>query len=55
MDLFDLLPGRMGIPKSQLSGFQTFEAPDPAQWVGYGYAICNVDIRGIGNSEGDLK
>ena len=29
-----------------------FEAADPGYWCHYGYAVANVDPRGIGNSEG---
>lgn len=32
-----------GFPKSQVSGLQCFESPDPAYWCQYGYAICIVD------------
>jgi putative CocE/NonD family hydrolase len=28
---------------------------DPAEWVPRGYAIVNVDARGAGDSEGDLR
>ncbi|KAF2027041.1 hypothetical protein EK21DRAFT_47362, partial [Setomelanomma holmii] len=41
-----LAPGRVGIPRSALSGFQCFEAFDPAEWVLHGYAVINVDARG---------
>lgn len=30
------------------------EGMDPAYWCHYGYAVINVDSRGIGNSEGDM-
>ncbi|KQO60059.1 CocE/NonD family hydrolase [Curtobacterium sp. Leaf261] len=45
--------GLVGIPNSEVSGLEKFEAPDPAYWVEHGYAICNVDIRGVVDSEGD--
>lgn len=45
----------MGIPKEYLSGFESFEAPDPAEWVPYGYAIANVNARGILGSDGDHR
>jgi hypothetical protein len=32
-----------------------FESPDPAYWCRVGYAVANVDPRGIGNSEGDAS
>lgn len=50
----DLVPGRVGVPKSRLSGYEKFEAPDPAEWTALGYAVVNVDIRGSWDSEGDL-
>ncbi len=45
--------GLVGLPNSTVSGLEKFEAPDPAYWVEHGYAICNVDIRGVVDSEGD--
>lgn len=45
--------GLVGLPNSSVSGLEKFEAPDPAYWVEHGYAICNVDIRGVVDSEGD--
>ena len=51
----DLVPGRVGIPKSRLSGYEKFEAPDPAEWVQYGYAIVNIDARGAFESEGNIR
>ncbi|GKZ84471.1 hypothetical protein AnigIFM56816_009804 [Aspergillus niger] len=44
-----------GVPPSRLSGFQSFEGFDPAEWVQRGYAIVNVDARGSGDSEGDIR
>lgn len=49
----DDIPGRNGVPREALSGLQSWEAPDPAWWVDHGYAMVNVDIRGIGSSEGN--
>jgi putative CocE/NonD family hydrolase len=51
----DLIPGRSGIPKSSLSGYQNWEAPDPAEWIDRGYAIVNVDPRGVFDSEGSIR
>lgn len=45
--------GLVGLPNSTVSGLEKFEAADPAYWVEHGYAICNVDHRGIDQSEGD--
>ncbi|CAK7201833.1 hypothetical protein SEUCBS139899_004548 [Sporothrix eucalyptigena] len=51
----DLVPGRVGVPQSRLSGFENFEAPDPAEWTARGYAIVNVNSRGAFDSEGDVR
>lgn len=45
--------GLVGLPNNTVSGLEKFEAADPAYWVEHGYAICNVDHRGIDQSEGD--
>ncbi|KAH8812582.1 Alpha/Beta hydrolase protein [Xylogone sp. PMI_703] len=50
-----VVPGRVGIPQSMLSGYEKFEAPDPAEWVGRGYAIVNIDARGVFDSESDIR
>lgn len=44
----------MKIEGVALSGYQKFEAPDPGFWVAHGYAVANIDIRGVNNSEGDM-
>ncbi|MGI6217736.1 MAG: CocE/NonD family hydrolase [Coriobacteriales bacterium] len=41
-----------GVPAGTVSEMAKFEGPDPAYWCHYGYAVINVDIRGIGYSEG---
>lgn len=47
-------PYSCGVPNATVSGYQKFEAPDPAEWCcNRGYAIANVDCRGAGMSEGD--
>jgi len=43
----------MGVPKTAISTMATFEAPDPGFWVHQGYAVVNVDVGGVGYSEGD--
>ena len=43
----------VGLDNSIVSGLEKFEGPDPAYWCAHGYAICNPDPRGIGQSEGD--
>ncbi|GAB7335735.1 hypothetical protein MBLNU13_g08032t1 [Cladosporium sp. NU13] len=50
-----MMPGRAGVAQSRLSGYESFEGPDPAEWVPKGYAIVNVDSRGTVNSEGDIR
>lgn len=43
---------RMGVPKANTSGLESWEGCDPAVWVHSGYAVCNLDIRGSGMSQG---
>ncbi|PTT64167.1 CocE/NonD family hydrolase [Arthrobacter sp. HMWF013] len=45
--------GLVGLANSTVSGLEKFEAPDPAYWCARGYAICNPDVRGVVDSEGD--
>ncbi|MEU3513367.1 CocE/NonD family hydrolase [Streptomyces longwoodensis] len=45
--------GMVGLDNGIVSGLEKFEGPDPAYWCAQGYAICNPDIRGVGDSEGD--
>lgn len=45
--------GMVGLDNSIVSGLEKFEGPDPAYWCAQGYAICNPDIRGVANCEGD--
>ncbi len=45
--------GLVGLDNATVSGLEKFEAPDPAYWCARGYAICNPDIRGVVDSEGD--
>ena len=49
----DIVPGRVGIPVSRLSGYEKWEAPDPAEWCPRGYAIVNPDSRGTWDCEGN--
>lgn len=51
----EFIPGRVGVPADRISGYEKFEAPDPAEWTARGYAIVNPDIRGAYDSEGDLQ
>ena len=43
----------VGLSNDIVSGLEKFEAPDPAYWCAHGYAICNPDVRGVVDSEGD--
>jgi predicted acyl esterase len=45
--------GLVGLSNEIVSGLEKFEAADPAYWCAQGYAICNPDIRGVVDSEGD--
>ncbi|KAL5593629.1 hypothetical protein FOBRF1_012731 [Fusarium oxysporum] len=47
-----MAPYRAGIALDRTSGYEKFEAPDPADWAGRGYAVLNIDARGAGHSEG---
>ncbi|GAA6018961.1 hypothetical protein JCM10207_009214 [Rhodosporidiobolus poonsookiae] len=46
---------RCGITNEDLSGWEKFEALDPARWCPRGYAIASVDIRGSGHSDGKVQ
>lgn len=43
----------IGLDNKLVSGLAKFEGPDPAYWAAQGYAVCNPDIRGVVDSEGD--
>ena len=45
--------GMVGLANGIVSGLEKFEGPDPAYWCAHGYAICNPDIRGVVDSDGD--
>jgi uncharacterized protein len=47
-----MAPFRVGIPLARTSGYEKFEAPDPAEWAERGYAVINIDARGAGQSDG---
>jgi predicted acyl esterase len=49
MGVFQLV----GLDNGIVSGLHKFEGPDPAYWCAQGYAVCNPDMRGTINSEGD--
>ena len=48
------MPFRAGVPRSWTSDLEKFEAPDPAEWCPRGYAVVNVDPRGVFDSDGDI-
>jgi hypothetical protein len=50
----DVVPYRVGVPKSRQSGLEKFEGPDPNEWCMRGYAILDPNARGSFDSEGDL-
>ena len=43
-----------GVPPQTVSNMSKFESADPGYWCRKGYAVANVDPRGIGHSEGDF-
>ena len=43
----------VGLSDGIVSGLNKFEGPDPAYWCAHGYAICNPDIRGVVDCQGD--
>ena len=45
----------MGVPQQTVSKMAKFESPDPAYWCHKGYAVANVDPRGVGHSQGDIN
>ena len=45
----------MGVPPQTVSTMAKFESADPGYWCRYGYAVANVDARGVGNSEGYIN
>ena len=51
---FEDLPFRGGVPVSALSGLEMFEGVDPGYWCQHGYAVVNVDARGVMSSEGEI-
>ncbi|MDL2293007.1 CocE/NonD family hydrolase [Ruminococcaceae bacterium OttesenSCG-928-D13] len=44
----------MGVPPNTVSNMAKYESPDPGYWCRHGYAVANVDPRGIGYSEGEF-
>ncbi|MBN1367630.1 MAG: CocE/NonD family hydrolase [Dehalococcoidales bacterium] len=45
----------MGVPPGTISKMTKFESPDPGFWCRNGYAVLNVDPRGIGHSNGNVN
>lgn len=50
-----MFPNRFGIKRSALSGLQSWEGCDPAYWCARGYAVVQIDSRGVFGSEGDVR
>ncbi len=50
--IFDANPSSE-VKRGSVSKYATFEGLDPAYWVPRGYAIVNVDLRGMYYSKGD--
>jgi uncharacterized protein len=44
----------IGVPPGTISSMAKFESPDPGYWCHNEYAIINVDVRGSGNSGGEV-
>lgn len=44
----------MGVPPQTVSPMAKFESADPGYWCRKGFAIANVDTRGVGNNDGDV-
>ncbi|MGV1009851.1 MAG: CocE/NonD family hydrolase [Dermatophilaceae bacterium] len=44
-----------GVPPGTVSTMAKFESADPAYWCRIGYAVANVDTRGVGHSDGDIE
>src|SRR5512136_608213 len=44
----------MGVPPGTVSKMAKFESADPGYWCYQGYAVANVDPRGVGHSHGDI-
>ncbi|HEY4887423.1 MAG TPA: CocE/NonD family hydrolase [Candidatus Dormibacteraeota bacterium] len=49
---YDFFPNH-GVAVGWVSKYAGFEAPDPLYWTRHGYAVINVDPRGMWNSQGD--
>src|ERR1700682_2483810 len=49
---YDIFPNH-GVDPAWVSHYAGFEAPDPLYWTHHGYAVINVDPRGMWNSQGD--
>jgi predicted acyl esterase len=49
---YDFFPNH-GVAAGWVSKYAGFEAPDPLYWTRHGYAVINVDPRGMWNSQGD--
>ncbi|KAJ5930865.1 hypothetical protein N7466_006358 [Penicillium verhagenii] len=52
--IFNVCTWACCLERGDVSGLEKFEGLDPAWWVAQGYAIASVDVRGAGNSDGDV-
>lgn len=50
----DVFPERAGVPEEWEDGLDKFESVNPGYWVSHGYAVANVDPRGVFASDGDI-
>lgn len=48
-------PYHCGVQLDRTSGYEKFEAPDPAEWAERDYAVVNIDARGVQHSEGIIS
>ena len=46
-------PNRCGVSREMTTGLEMFEAIDPGFWCNHEYAVVNLDVRGVGMSEGN--
>jgi predicted acyl esterase len=53
--LLDMIPGRAAIAPDALSNLQKWEGTDPGYRCAHGYAVANVDPRGVNSSGGDAQ
>lgn len=47
--------GGSGLKENIVSGYRSFGGLDPTEWTSRGFAVVNVDLRGVFDSEGNLR